>query len=115
MKEEVNIIGEKQGRLNIKVFKANYWERIIGLMFKTGIDFGLIIPGTSSIHTCFMKEEIDVVFINKEGTTLKILEKVSPWKPWIMKIGASTVIELPAGTLKNWQLSLGERIDIKNV
>ena len=58
----------------------NYFKRLIGLMFKRDIDYGLLIilKYGSGIHTCFMFFTIDVYFLDENRI---VIEKVR-LKPW---------------------------------
>lgn len=92
-------------------YADNYFKRLIGLMFKKDIDYGLIfiLRYGSSIHTCFMRFNIDVYFLdeNKEiydKTTLK------PWKFYRPSKKAKYILE----TKENFvDLKKGERIEFK--
>ena len=59
----------------------NYFKRLIGLMFKKDIDYGLLIilKYGSSIHTCFMRFTIDIYFLDENKI---VFDKVTlkPWK-----------------------------------
>ena len=58
---------------NIKVKIANnFFKKLIGFMGKKDFDYGIIFPKTNSIHTFFMKENIVVVFTDKNNKILKI-------------------------------------------
>lgn len=75
-----------------------FGTRFMGLMFKKHLDdaSGLLIQKCSSIHTCFMRFTIDVIYLDKDYTVL-FAETVAPWK--IGKIVKHTkhVLELPQG------------------
>lgn len=85
-------------------------ERLRGLLGKKELPqgHGLWIDSCNSIHTFFMHFSIDVVFLNKEGRVLRILENVKPFRMTRIVFGASSVLELPAGTLKNARIQLGD-------
>ena len=53
-------------------FADSFRDRLIGLMFKKNIDFCLCFRKCKSIHTFFMKENIVVVFTDKNNKILKI-------------------------------------------
>lgn len=53
-------------------FADSFRDRLIGLMFKKNIDFCLCFRKCKSIHTFFMKENIVVVFTDKNNNILKI-------------------------------------------
>ena len=53
---------------NIKVKIANnFFKKLIGFMDKKDFDYGIIFPKTNSIHTFFMKENIDVIGFDNHG------------------------------------------------
>ena len=49
----------------IEIKYANtFFLRLIGLMGKKEISYGIIFPNCNSIHTFFMKNEIDVLMLD---------------------------------------------------
>ena len=64
--------------INDKLFNletANtFKKRLIGLMGKKNIRKGIFFPKTNSIHTFFMKEEIDIIMINKKNEVIYFLK-----------------------------------------
>ncbi len=70
---------------------------MIGLNFK---DFdALILPHCSSVHTWFMKQPLDLIFVNFTGQMLKMETEAQPWHIFFGPSGSETVIELPPATL----------------
>lgn len=51
---------------------SSFKDRLIGLMFKKNIDYCLCFEKCNCIHTFFMKENIVVVFTDKNKNILKI-------------------------------------------
>ncbi|MDH5581460.1 MAG: DUF192 domain-containing protein [Bdellovibrionales bacterium] len=85
-----------------KVFLANDpISRMVGLMFRSGLHEGegLLIRPCNSIHTFFMRFNIDVLFLDKEYRVLKIIRNLRPWRMTRMYFKASQVLELQGGTL----------------
>jgi uncharacterized protein len=85
---------------NTKV-ASSFISRLIGLMFRekmVGFD-SLMIESCNSIHTCFMRYPIDVMFINKENKIIKIIRNIKPWRMTGMYFKANKVLELPEGTI----------------
>jgi uncharacterized membrane protein (UPF0127 family) len=78
-------------------------ERIVGLLGRTSLKKGacLWIEPCSSIHTCFMKFPIDVVYVDYEGLVLKIRRNVKPWRFDLPVFGARAVVEFAAGESGN--------------
>lgn len=79
----------------------NFFSRLKGLMFAEKIEGygGLLITRCNSIHTCFMKFNIDVVFLDKNQKVVKVIRELRPWRMTPMYFSASQVLELQGGTL----------------
>ena len=80
---------------DLKITYADtFFKRFKGLMLKKDIDFGLLFTNLkdSSIHTMFMRFEIDVYFIDEKKT---VFEKVSlkPWRFYRPKKPAKYILE----------------------
>ena len=88
----------------------NYFKRLIGLMFKRDIDYGLLIilKYGSSIHTCFMLFTIDVYFLDENKI---IFDKVTlkPWKYYNPSKKAKYILETKENSLN---LNIGDKIDL---
>ena len=87
----------------------NYFKRLIGLMFKRDIDYGLLIvlKYGSAIHTCFMFFTIDAYFLDENRI---IFDKVSlkPWKYYRPSKKAKYVLEVKENSL---DLNINEKLD----
>lgn len=98
---------------------TNFMNRLFGLMLKEKFN-GMIFKSTSenrflnSIHTCFMKKRIDVIYVThnmeiQEYTTLKT------WKLYIPKKGKiKYIIELPENSIKKFHLDKTTRVVIRD-
>ena len=91
-------------------YADNYLKRLLGLMFKKDIDYGLlfILKYGSSIHTCFMNFTIDAYFLDENKM---IFEKVTlkPWKFYKPSKKAKYILE----TKKNYiDLKKGEKLEL---
>ena len=93
-----------------------FFDRLIGLMFKSEMKNydGLLIQGSNSIHTCFMRFNIDVLFLTKENKVIKIFEQMKPWRFTWVYFSASKVLELPGGTLSK-QIKVGDELELVHV
>ena len=74
-------------------------KRLLGLMGKKNITKGIFFPKTSSIHTFFMKEDIDIIMIDKNNKVIYYKKNLSKNKI-IIKKKAYHTIELPYNSLK---------------
>ena len=70
---------------------------------------GLLIRPTWSIHTWFMRFPIDVVFLDRDLTVLKLAERLSPWRAAAHR-GAHSALELPAGEARRAGIEIGDRL-----
>jgi uncharacterized membrane protein (UPF0127 family) len=85
--------------------------RMRGLLGRPGLESGegLLLRPAASIHTFFMRFPIDVVFLDRKGTVLKVRRHVRPWRLagcW----GAHATLELPAGEAQRRALHAGVRV-----
>lgn len=115
---ELIIYNNKNEQKHIKLKHAlNFYQRLMGLMFKNTIKPLLFIQKTpkryfSSIHTFFMKKTIDILYISEDN---KILEYVtlSPWKIYTPKNNQTKyIIELPKNTLKKNKITTNTTIEV---
>lgn len=72
-------------------------NRLIGNCFKYEIKEILCFPKCNSIHTFFMKTNIDVVMLNKKKQITHIFPNVKPWSIILPKKGVFFVLEFPSG------------------
>lgn len=83
-----------------RVIVANsYFTRLKGLMFRKQLEEGegLLLENCSSIHCCFMKFPIDVVYLSDIMEVLKV-ETVRPWRIGSIVRGAKHILEVGEGT-----------------
>jgi uncharacterized protein len=94
------------------VFIADtFFKRFMGYMFrKEPHHEALLIKPCDSIHTFFMKFNIDVIFVDKDMKVLKKVENLKPGKVIMPVKEAWAVIEGKAGKFKN--VEIGDKIDI---
>ncbi len=74
-------------------------DRLVGLLAGPPIaeDEGLVLEPCDAIHTFAMRFPIDVVFLDRSGRVMRVVERLAPWRiAWTP--GARTVIETAAGT-----------------
>lgn len=96
--------------IDIKITYADtFYKRFKGLMLKKDIDFGMVFSNlkASSIHTHFMRFEIDVYFLDENKV---VFDKTSlkPWKFYKPKKQAKYILETKKDALK---IKIGEKLD----
>ena len=74
-------------------------------------DHALIIAPTNAIHTFFMRFDIDVAFVARDGRVLKVRPALRPWRV-AGALRAFAVIELAAGALARADLAAGDNLVI---
>ena len=92
---------------------SNFKDKLLGLMWQTNIDYGLLITNCKSIHTYFMKENIDILLLDKHNRILMINRNIKPNKIIIFHTKKRTnILELPSNSSLN--LNINDIIDLDN-
>jgi hypothetical protein len=86
-------------------------DRRKGLLGRSGLDpaSAIIIAPCFSIHTLFMRFDIDVIFVDEDGRVLKVVRDMTPWRIAGYPT-AHAVVELAAGSLRDRQINVGDRL-----
>jgi uncharacterized membrane protein (UPF0127 family) len=76
-------------------------QRLRGLLGRSALPEGeaLVIEPCTSIHTLFMRFSIDAAFLSRDGSVLRAIGEMKPWRATRVYPSAAMVVELPAGTL----------------
>jgi uncharacterized membrane protein (UPF0127 family) len=85
------------------------WSRAVGLLGARDAGGGLLIEPCSSIHTCFMRFPIDVLFLDHADVVLAVYAHLAAWRftRWVR--GARRVLELDAGAAG--ATAVGDRLE----
>lgn len=98
------------------VIARSHWSRFRGLMATGASHFrpgqGLWIAPCRGVHTFAMRFPIDVVYLDRERVVIHIEQGLRPWRLAAIRRLAASVLELPAGTVRNSQTVLGDHVDI---
>jgi len=91
-------------------------ERRRGLLGRDGLapSAALVLTPCIMVHTAFMRFPIDIIFLDQEGVTVKIVCDVGPWRV-AGATRAHTVVELPAGSLRRNAVAIGDRLYLRAV
>ena len=95
-------------KFNVEIANS-FTKKFFGLMGKKNITKGLFFPKTRSIHTFFMKEEIDVIMINKDNIVVYYKKNMKKNRILIKKKAYHT-IELPHNSLN--KINIGDKLTI---
>jgi hypothetical protein len=88
-------------------------KRNMGLLGRDGLapGEGLWIVPCESVHTFFMRFPIDLVYLDRKNTVKKVRHAVGAWRLSAC-LSAHSILELPAGTIRNTQTQPGDTLDI---
>ncbi|HEY2014879.1 MAG TPA: DUF192 domain-containing protein [Bryobacteraceae bacterium] len=75
---------------------------------------GLWIVPCESVHTFFMKFPIDLVYLDKQKKVRKVRHAVPAWR-LSADLFAHSVLELPAGTLRQTGTERGDELAIEKL
>jgi len=91
-----------------------HWTRLRGLLGTTALPAGdgLWIRPCRQVHMFGMRYAIDVVFLDDARTVVGLTEALAPWRVSPLVKAATSVIELPAGTIAKTGLAAGQAITI---
>lgn len=91
------------------------FKRMKGLMFRPAMKPGtaMLLRPCPQIHTCFMRFALDVLFLDKNGTVLYIIENMKPWRLSPIVPRAVQTLEMPAGTLQG-RVKKGAQLRFEN-
>lgn len=99
-------------------FAISFLERTIGLMGRRELPSGqtLLIRGTklaacNSVHTCFMRFPIDVVFVDDAMKVRAVVRNLKPWRITWPTFGATSAFEFTAGQVPA-ELKVGDVLHV---
>lgn len=90
----------------------SFASRFVGLQFRRElpVGHGLLLVPCRSIHTCWMRFAIDVIFLDAGGTVVDVRSAVRPWRTAASKHGRPhATLEIAAGCS---MLSIGDRVQV---
>ncbi|CCO07021.1 DUF192 domain-containing protein [Desulforamulus hydrothermalis] len=91
-----------------------FWLRLKGLLGRKHLPAGqaLVLYPCSAVHTFFMQFAIDLVFLDKQGTVVRLQENMVPWRlsPYVPR--AVVAVELPLGSIKAGCIEHGDTLAI---
>lgn len=94
----------------------SFLSRLKGLLFTKELPTGcaLHILPCRSIHTFFMNYSIDVLYLDSSQKIVAIDEQLRPGLIGKRYVGAASVLELPAGTVRMTGTRVGDFIQLSN-
>lgn len=93
--EKINLVIDNKEYKDVYVAKS-FMERFKGLMFVSKQkSFNLLIKNCNSIHTCFMKFNIDVFCLDKNFKVVKIYKNIKPFRFVLPVKNTYNILEIP--------------------
>ena len=83
-----------------------------GLLGRDHLEGALVIPGRRSVHTFSMGFELDVAFLDAEGTVIRTL-RLRRHRATLPVWQARWVVEAEAGAFGEWELKVGDSLEIE--
>jgi len=82
-----------------------------GLLGRASIASGaaLVLAPCFAVHTAFMRFPIDVLFVDRSGRALRMIDGLQPWRA-AASLRAYATIEMAAGTLEQYRVVAGDRL-----
>lgn len=90
-----------------------FWARLRGWMFRRSVADGesLLLMHCNSVHTCWMRFAIDVVFLDADGRVMRVRRDVRPFRAvWLR--GAAHVLEIASSGAQRHGLSKGQQVSL---
>jgi len=110
----VSVVHEASGiRLGSRVAVADsWWSRLRGLLARPRMSAGegLLLLDCSSVHTVGMTYPIDVAFLDADGTIVRRIPRLAPYRVGTGGPAAVHALELPAGRLDDTGTVAGVRL-----
>ena len=98
----------ENNNIKLKIIVANtFKKRLIGLMGKKVINYGMLFPKCNSIHTFGMKCNIDIIGLDENNKIIYIYENLPKNKIIRIKYpnNLCTILELPAYFSNNYKIN----------
>lgn len=96
----------------IQVYIADtFGKRFLGLMGKKEGEYGLMLVRCNSIHTMFMRYNLDALFLDENNTILTIKRCIRPFSIVPPVRGAVKVVEFPSELHALAFLEVGTRVN----
>jgi len=93
-----------------------HWTRLRGLLGLRSSDFrngcGLWIVPCRGVHTLGMGFPIDVLYLDRTMSVIRIQAGMKPWRVAPVTMQAASVLELPCRTTEESGTAVGDRIEI---
>lgn len=92
------------------------FARMRGLLGREGLEpgTGMLIDAAPSVHMFFMRFPIDVVFLDRDRTVVRVRHRLAPWRVAGAR-HAVAALELPAGAAAEAGIQEGDVLVLEDV
>jgi len=92
---KINLVISNTEYKNVYIAKS-FYERFKGLMFVPKEKaFNLLITNCNSVHTCFMKFNLDIYCLDKDYKILKFYKNIKPFRFILPHRKVKHILEIP--------------------
>ncbi len=96
------LVSETTGRTVVArlTIADGFWSRLAGLQLRRPLpaDAGLLLVPCRSVHTCFVRFPVDVLFLDGKGCVLAVRRGLRPWRAAWGPRGSHAALEVIAGS-----------------
>jgi len=94
---------------------TTFAARLVGLMLKANPppESGLLLTPCRSVHTCFMRFPLDVVFLDADFRVAAVVLRLPPWR-FVGSSSAWQVLELRAGEVERLGIQCGDTLLVQD-
>jgi hypothetical protein len=99
-----------------KIFLSDkFLARLMGLLSFKSFDKNqaMILRPSNSVHTFFMRFPIDVLFVDKNNSIVRIVRHMKPFRVTGVYLKSKFVVELPVGVIDATKTSVGDYLQIQ--
>lgn len=91
-----------------------FFTRLFGLLGRKGLaeGAGLLITPSSGVHTFGMSFPIDIVSLDAKHKVLGAYENIGPWTVRGLSLKTRSVLELPAGRIRQCGIEPGDELQM---
>ncbi len=100
---------------NVRIART-HWSRLRGLV---GTDRSAFRPGQAlwivpcrGVHTLAMRFPLDLIYLDQFNTVISLQQDIQAWRFAAIHLRASSVLELPTGTIRESGTAMGDKIEI---
>lgn len=118
------IIHTESGDHQLRLALADgFFSRLRGLMLAPPLEpgQGLLLARCTSIHSCFMLQIVDVIYLDRDGIVTRCESALKPWRVSSSRAAgmvgkpsmcAMHVLELAVGSIARFGIAVGNRLQI---